>query len=174
MPSYERGVAQLGRARRSGRRGRRFKSCHPDSPKANRAVEQENRRTVEPEDRTCSTVRRFRRHVRVRETPGTVKPAMVSPGEVRHTSVLAVDICCDFVPNAAAARRGTVGRIADRTPDPFGYLCSSVVARLPRDAARHPLNTQIPVHCPRLMAHGPSRIPFSVAPLAVHRLPLVR
>ena len=26
-----RGVAQLGSARRSGRRGRRFKSCHPDS-----------------------------------------------------------------------------------------------------------------------------------------------
>ena len=25
-----RGVAQLGRARRSGRRGRRFESCHPD------------------------------------------------------------------------------------------------------------------------------------------------
>ena len=25
-----RGVAQLGSARRSGRRGRRFKSCHPD------------------------------------------------------------------------------------------------------------------------------------------------
>ncbi len=29
-----RGVAQLGRARRSGRRGRRFKSCHPDLSKA--------------------------------------------------------------------------------------------------------------------------------------------
>ena len=27
-----RGVAQLGSARRSGRRGRRFKSCHPDPP----------------------------------------------------------------------------------------------------------------------------------------------
>ena len=27
-----RGVAQLGSARRSGRRGRRFKSCHPDFP----------------------------------------------------------------------------------------------------------------------------------------------
>ena len=29
-----RGVAQLGSARRSGRRGRRFKSCHPDSREA--------------------------------------------------------------------------------------------------------------------------------------------
>ena len=31
-----RGVAQLGSARRSGRRGRRFKSCHPDSSTAAR------------------------------------------------------------------------------------------------------------------------------------------
>lgn len=27
---HQRGVAQFGRALRSGRRGRRFKSCHPD------------------------------------------------------------------------------------------------------------------------------------------------
>ena len=31
---HARGVAQLGSARRSGRRGRRFKSCHPDSHEA--------------------------------------------------------------------------------------------------------------------------------------------
>jgi hypothetical protein len=30
LPEDHRGVAQLGSARRSGRRGRRFKSCHPD------------------------------------------------------------------------------------------------------------------------------------------------
>ena len=173
MPSYERGVAQLGRARRSGRRGRRFKSCHPDSPKANRAVEQENRRTVEPEDRTCSTVRRFHRAVRVRETPGTVEPAMVSPGEVRHTSALAVDVCCDFVPNAAAARRGTVGRIADRTPDPFRlsvFICgSSPFSGRCASPAKHADSCSLSP----LMAHGLSRIPFPVAPLAVHRLPLM-
>lgn len=33
------GVAQLGRARGLGPRGRRFESGHPDSPKANRAGE---------------------------------------------------------------------------------------------------------------------------------------
>lgn len=33
-PSVHRGVAQLGSALRSGRRGRRFKSCHPDHMKA--------------------------------------------------------------------------------------------------------------------------------------------
>lgn len=30
MPGRQRGMAQLGSARRSGRRGRRFKSCYPD------------------------------------------------------------------------------------------------------------------------------------------------
>lgn len=29
-PGFLRGVAQFGRALRSGRRSRRFKSCHPD------------------------------------------------------------------------------------------------------------------------------------------------
>lgn len=30
LSAHDRGVAQLGSALRSGRRGRRFKSCHPD------------------------------------------------------------------------------------------------------------------------------------------------
>ena len=38
--SVNRGVAQLGSARRSGRRGRRFKSCHPDRNIAKTAVNQ--------------------------------------------------------------------------------------------------------------------------------------
>ncbi len=32
-PSTRRGVAQLGSVLRSGRRGRKFESCHPDSTK---------------------------------------------------------------------------------------------------------------------------------------------
>ena len=62
---------------------------NPVTPIRRRRIEQWSRRTGE----------------QLRETLATVKPAMVSPGEARHASVLAVDICCNFIPNAAAARR---------------------------------------------------------------------
>ena len=67
-PARLRGVAQLGSALRSGRRGRRFKSCHPDQPPPRRGTASRGGHRREPVPFVVS------RPGRVRQTAAMTEP----------------------------------------------------------------------------------------------------
>ena len=105
-----RGVAQLGSARRSGRRGRRFKSCHPDSREA-----PPTRRSLSRERTGARMPHSPPRRLRPRRHPRAVQERDRSAHRRRCSIALAERVEVAIISGGQLAQ--FTAQVVDRLPD---------------------------------------------------------